>query len=118
MTKFVPKVDQQTQTSVRNPRENSPKPPKKKDVSTQTVKQIIKIGSLKLVAIILILGLTYTAARNFLDYLEHDMCIEKEFYQCQKIIEPNVIEMAKEPAKKYADEIKQDTIISIDSAWK
>ena len=102
-----------------NSRENSPNShqEKMKNVATQTAKQLFKLTALKIVAIILILGLTYSVVRNLLDYLEIDMCSEKEFYQFQKTIEPNVIQMAKDSAKKYAEKIKDDTIISLDGAW-
>ena len=42
---------------------------------------------------------------------------KKLFYKNQDIISPVIIKMAKDSAKKFSENISDDTIISIDGAW-
>ena len=90
--------------SVQVSRANSPQPQNqnkyKIDVSTQTVKFLMQENAVKFVVSILVLGLTYTVIKKFLNINETDVCSEKEFYRIQDEIKDVIVEMAKESALK------------------
>ena len=65
---------------------------------------------------VLLAGLGYTVAKFLFNYNCIDICSEKEFYRCQNIISPVILEIAKKSVQKYADQIQENSIISIDGA--
>ena len=86
--------------SVQVSRENSPQPQNQRsnkiDVSTQT-KNFLKIQNVvRFVVSVLVLGLSFTVIKKFLNINEEDVCSEKEFYQIQNEIKDVIKEMKKE----------------------
>lgn len=107
--------------SVQVSRENSPQPQNQRsnkiDVSTQT-KNFLKIQNVvRFVVSVLVLGLSFTVIKKYLNINEEDVCSEKEFYQIQNEIKDVIIEMAKESAQKYANLMEKNAIITLDGAW-
>lgn len=89
----------------------------KSDKFIQTSKYFSTDSDLRFTLSVLIFGLSYKIASNIFKFNGIEVCSEKVFYYYQTQISPIIIELAKNSSKKYAQNITNNTIISIDGAW-
>ena len=115
--KYIDKMTQvSSQNSTQSSRENSPSPILR-DEAIQTDKHLTFSNIVKFVLATLICGLTFSQIKDFCTLNETDSCSEKIFYETQKVIADTLIELARESAQKFSENLKDNTIVSIDGAW-
>ena len=115
--KYINKMTQvSSQNSTQSSQENSPSP-SLRDEAIQTDKHLNFPNIVKFVLATLICGLTFSQIKDFCILNETDSCSEKVFYEIQKVIADTLIELARESARKFSANLKNDTIVSIDGAW-
>ena len=105
-----------SQSSSQSSRENSPRPAKL-DKGIQTDKYLNFSNILKFVLAALICCLSFSQIKDFCILNETESCSEKVFYEYQNYISDTIIQLAKESALKYSQNLKDNTIVSIDGAW-
>ena len=104
------------QSSAQTSREQSPSPIMKNE-AVQTDNFLNVSNIIKFVLATLIAGLTFSQMKDFCILNETESCSEKVFYEHQKIISDKIIELAKESAFKYSQNLNDNTIVSLDGAW-